>query len=346
MRILVGIAALVVAGAAGCNSPTCGPGTKQVQEKGGALRCVPVDQPAELTDCDVDGGNVEIVAGKCVSKIACDPATTMYDPATHRCVGIGTVSGCQPCGTPGPGKFCVTGKIWDFVTNTELMPGQRTVRVKVHDPFAFLGGNTDGLTGGTIASTDKGCYTLNNLDTPAAGLIAVGVDDPAGATSTLALAAVGLPVSSGKSYSLDAFIVERATVNAWQTQSGVSYANGAYVGIYVNSPVETGTRVDNPTSGFTSGVMLLENGMTPASTKYFAASGRGTIDPALTATTATGAAITAVTPGAVKAYSGTGGTCGGGPCKWEARPGGSAAGVIFFNRFKECTTTPSAPSCM
>jgi len=346
MRILVGIAALVAAGAAGCSSPTCGPGTKQVQDKGGALRCVPVDQPAELTDCDVDGGNVEIVAGKCVSKITCDPATTMFDPATNRCVGIGTVTGCAPCGTPAAGKFCVTGKIWDFVTNTQLAPGSKTVRVKVHDPFAFLGGNTDGLANGTIASTDKGCFTFNDLDTPAAGLIAVGVDDPDGTTPTLALGAVGLPVVAGKAYTLDAFTVARSTVSAWETQSGVSYANGAYVGLYVNSPVETGTTVENPTSGFTAGVQMLENGAVPASAKYFAASGRSTIDPAATSTTTTGGSIAAVTRGAVKAYSGSGGTCGGGACKWEARLGGSTTGVIFFNRFKECTTTPTAPSCM
>lgn len=339
---------LAVAGAtagSGCNSATCGPGTKQVQEKNGSLRCVPVDQPAELTDCDVDGGNVEIVAGKCVSKITCDPATTQFDPATNTCVGIGTVTGCAPCGTPAANKMCVSGKIWDFLSNTELAAGQRNLRVSVWDPFAFLAdANAPPL--GEIAATDKGCYTIDNLDVPTAGLIAVGVQDPAGTASpTLALAGVGLPVTQGKSFKLDAFVLERSTVTGWEAQSGQSYANGAYVALYVNSPVESGTTVDNSTTGFTAGVQVKENGVTPASTKYFGAN-RATIDGAASQTSAVGGGIVAVTRGAIRTYSGTGGTCGSGACKWEARPGGSTSGVIFINRFKECTTTPSAPSCM
>jgi hypothetical protein len=334
-----------VAATASCNPVKCGPGLKQVQEKDGSLLCVPVDAPAQETACDVDGGNVIIVAGKCVSKISCDPATTQFDPATNQCVGIGTVTGCAPCGNPASNKICVSGKIWDFVSNTELAPGARNVRVSVWDPFAFLA-DSNAPPLGEIAATDKGCYTIDNLDVPAAGLIAVGVQDPAGTASpSLALAGVGLPVTAGKSFKLDAFVVERSTVAGWEQQTGLSYANGAYVALYVNSPVETGTTVENPTTGFTAGVKVLENGVTPASTRYFGAN-RSTIDPTAMQTSSVGGGIVAVTRGAIRTYSGMGGTCGSGTCKWEARPGGSTTGVIFFNRFKECTTTPNAPSCM
>ena len=71
--------ALVAVGAlaavqSGCNEPSCGPGTVQQQQKDGTLKCVQTDDLNSMTPCEVDGGNVMIVGGKCVSAVQCDPA--------------------------------------------------------------------------------------------------------------------------------------------------------------------------------------------------------------------------------------------------------------------------------
>jgi len=341
---LLGFIALGV----GCNAPVCGPGTKQVQQPGGDLRCVAVDQPAQLTDCDIDGGNVQILGGKCVSKISCDPATTMFDPNKNQCVGLGTVVGCTPCPTPDTGKICLTGNLVDFVTNTPLTPGQKSMRVALYEPLAFLSNpNAPPLV--ELASTDKGCFTFNNVDPPGTGLIAIAVGDPAGSPATYQLAGTALTIQADKTYNVGAYIVPKTVVAAWTATTSIDYAmKGAYISFFYDGPVPDSTDRTIPTAPLAAGVNLKQTISAPGTPKYFGPT-RDAINVALTATGALGGLIADPGSGEVGSFSGLNGTCvngaGSHACKWETHPGGTAPGVMLFDRFFDCTSTPTAPSC-
>src|SRR6476659_3095590 len=207
--------ALVTSLASGCHAPLCGTGTVQRQQPDGALVCEPVDSPAADVHCNVDAGDVEIVGGQCVSHVKCDPETTTYDPVTGVCVGSGTGSACPPCSASSPSQLCVTGKLFDFVTN---QPSLQNVRYAVYDPLSFLANpNTTPLAEDT---NSKGCFTLPYIPVPASGLVAIAVGDPMGATPAVTQrAAVGVQVVAGKTYKVDTYVVAKAQMAAWSAQA-------------------------------------------------------------------------------------------------------------------------------
>jgi hypothetical protein len=337
----------VIAGAlaaSGCSSVQCGPGTKQVQLPSGDLVCQPVDQPAGGINCDVDAGNVEIQAGVCVSKIQCDPATTMFDPTTNQCVGIGNLTGCAPCGTPASGTICITGKIYDYVSQQAFTDGQQALHIAAYEPLGFLAGMRKPIA--EDMSNTKGCYTFNNVMPPSDNLIAIAVDDPAGTTpTTLQLSGTGVTVTAARTYTVDLFALPSTVVAKWTTGAGIDYATtGAYVPFYYDKPVPAANDRSIVTTNFASGVTIYENNAAAGGTKYLSTA-RDTI-AADTATTAVGGG-TAPPPATPSLFGGNGGTCASGPCTWEKHLGGSAPGVIFFDRFFDCaqTATPKPTSC-
>ncbi len=345
-RVLVRIAPLGLAAVASlstaCNTPECGPGTKQVQQKDGSLRCLPVDAPASSIVCNADLGAI-IVGGECISRITCGAGTT-YDPTTGQCVGGGGPVRGQPppCPAPSAGNICVNGVIKHFLDNTNLAVGE-TRRIALFEPLSFLTSPsptplTTGDGNPAVADTDDG-FVFANVKTPASNLIALAVYDPSVDVAGIPAAhktGVGGQVFAGQAYRIDAFTSDKSMVTAWSGQSGgIDYATqGAYVLRYFAEPVPRPTEYVQDNVLATSGVTVLKGAATPAETRYFGAN-LSTIDPAQTATTATGAAILPAL-GLVANYSGSGGTFNSMPIKWNTIPGGTTANVVFVAKFNRC----------
>ncbi len=200
--------ALVAVGAlaavqSGCNEPSCGPGTVQQQQKDGTLKCVQTDDLNSMTPCEVDGGNVMIVGGKCVSAVQCDPASTIEINGV--CVGIGN-SGAT-CRTPAPGKACVSGSIIDFKTNVKA---STPIHVELYDPIAVL---TPGAT--PIAmydSADGGSYVFQDFQVPSLGIIVVTTGKGTAGFIVAGSAAQG--IASGNQYKLDTYSIPKADSDA------------------------------------------------------------------------------------------------------------------------------------
>jgi hypothetical protein len=329
---------LLAATSAGCNPPACGPGTKQVQQANGTIQCVPADGIANgNVVCDVDGGTVDIVSGQCVSHIKCDPATTKYDPTTGVCVGTGGGgTNCPPCpANPGAGMTCLTGGIVDFQTGQHLMAGQRTLHVGAYEPLSFLQGNTTPITDTTDSN---GCFTFT-IPTPAAGLVAIGVNDPAGGpmpagSPPLVIGGAGATIVGNKSYKVDAYMVEQSLLTGWGAVNALYNSGGAYVACYYNStPPGPTNQIYNETMP-APGVQMFANSVLATPVNYLKPD--RTIDTTLTATGTLGCALTAGN-GNVNNYSGM----GGGVTKWETAPGGTVANVVFVSRFHSCDGVPA-----
>ena len=315
--------------AGGCTSLVCGKGTKQVQNQTtGNLECQPADAigPTPCVD-DADAGTV-IVGGRCVAAIKCDPATThpvLQPDGTIECVR--NMNAGKVCSTPAAGTLCVQGIIRDFVSNAPIA----NLPVALYDPIAFLS-NPSAATpqpNGTDTTDATGAYVMNNVPVPGANLIALASPDPRAPASMWYVAGAGAQVTANQQYKLDGTAVTRTVVSGWSTMAGIDYSRGAEVlcffmdasrattfdfSAYETQPV-AGAQAANP------GPPL----MAIATAKYYS----GTLDQigSGTATTPLGCGIVAIS--ALTAFTGVGPAA----MKWEVHPGGSTAGVIFFDRF-------------
>ena len=344
---LAGLAAL---GAVGCKDLTCGQGTKQVQASDGSLMCIPAEQPAQSIPCDVDGGNAVVEAGKCVSKVVCDPGTTMAVDQNGKtyCIGTAGASGCS-CPAQPAGKICVTGNILDWKTGKPFQTPPN-VRIAAYEPLAFLGNPSSmPLAEDTNA---KGCYTFSGIAAPSSGLVAIAVGDPANAaTPTYELSGSGATVVAGKSYKVDVFAVTRADVTKWSAVAGRDVdATGAYVACYYDDAVPDPANLSFSETKPLAGIKITDVGGAGVVTaaKYFDPD-RATLSSTLAATGPVGCGE-APPPSGISTFSGAGGMCtqmGGGAaaCKWETHPGGSTAHVIFVDRFHNCALSPTASTC-
>jgi len=265
---------------ASCNTPSCGPGTVQQQQKNGELKCVPVDVPDALTPCDTDGGNAVIVGGKCVSAISCDPATTTNENGV--CVGTGGTP-VPMCKTPAPGKICVFGVINDFKTG---LPNDVTpLHVEVYDAFGLLNGQAP--LGMTDLTTSGGGYVFQDISPPQFGIIVVLT----GKTNTMMTqAGTGAQnVSSDQSYRVDAYALKKSDSDKWGFDITTG---GAYVGKFYKDPKPTQPNIlianeTMPASGVT---MLKDTSSTGV--QYFDDT-LTTVSSTLTATGASGVGIVA-----------------------------------------------------
>src|SRR5262245_24874027 len=114
----------------GCNNPSCGDRTHQVQQKDGTLKCEAVDSPASLTPCQFQAG-ATTVGGFCVGAVSCGPGTILVN---GQCVGNGTGGGCP---APSPDKICVSGDIKNLENGTPLTD---SITVSIYDPVQLLSG--------------------------------------------------------------------------------------------------------------------------------------------------------------------------------------------------------------
>ncbi|MGZ3405130.1 MAG: hypothetical protein ACXVAN_01715, partial [Polyangia bacterium] len=299
-----------------CNNASCGQGTVQKQQANGELKCVPVDQQEAGIACDLDGGNVVIVGGKCVSAIQCDPGTTMN--VNGICVGTG--GGAPTCGTPATGKACVFGDIYDFTTNKK---NATPVHVELYDAVGLLTG------GGLIAMTDSSdgsSYIFKDFVPPAFGTIVVMT----GRTmATMTMAGTGAQnVTPNNQYRVDAYALKQVDSAAWGFDIT---AGGAQVAKYYKDAKPAPNQLINNESMPAMGVTMIKDGAPAAGAKYFNDT-LTAVDNALTATGASGTALVA-SPipmgGMFPTFSGS----GGGVSPWETLNGGSAPGVVIITRF-------------
>ncbi|HXU69202.1 MAG TPA: hypothetical protein VN947_07720 [Polyangia bacterium] len=328
MNRLGSAAAAVVLAAAGalcpaCNTPSCGPGTKQVQQANGSLRCLPADGLPSTIDCDAEAGAV-IVGGRCVSNVTCGPNTAL-DPASGQCLATGGGGDVPACSTPMPGRACINGALLGFL---DSMPFAGMVHVAIYDPLTLLSG------GGPLDSGDfmGGGYLFPNVPAPGLGLVAVVVGDADGKNTTYVNCATGdQMVSNGNAYRIDGYVMPRAVADGWNADGFDIAAGGAYVAKFYSDAKEPATSQIANEKSPVAGVTLYQDGAPAAGVRYF--------DPALadisasaTATTSVGAAIVAApVSGSFPTFTGNGPTSM--PITWEADPGGSAPGVVFVTRF-------------
>jgi hypothetical protein len=290
---------------ASCNAPSCGPGTVQAQQKDGTLKCIQ-DTPASLTPCDVDGGDVMIVGGKCVSAVHCDTGTTMNDNG----VCVGTSGGGATCHSPKPGTACISG----------------TIHIELYDPIALLAGGTPSAT---ADSTDGGSYVIQDFTVPSLGLIVVVTGNTTPGMIKAGAAAKG--VSKDVIYHLDTYAIAKADSDKW----GFDIAtDGAQIAKFYSDSAPSPTNIVANETMPVAGVTLTKDGA-PAGAKYFNAT-LTAVDPALTVTGASGVAIVAspVSGASFPTFSGQGGQDPAGmPITWEQLQGGSAAGLVLITRF-------------
>ena len=314
--VLVAAASLGVS-LSSCNNASCGQGTVQKQQSNGELKCVPVDQQEAGIACDLDGGNVVIVGGKCVSAVQCDPGTTMN--VNGICVGTG--GGPHPvCGTPATGKSCVSGDIYDFTTNKKnAVP----VHVELYDAVGLLQG------AGLLAMTDSAdgsSYIFNDFNPPPLGTIVVMT----GRTmATMTMAGTGaVNVTGNNAYRVDAYALKKSDSDGW----GFDIATGgAQIAKYYKDTKPQPNQLINNETMPAMGVTMVKDGAPAAGAKYFN-DALTAVDNALTTTGASGAALVA-SPipmgGMFPTFSGS----GGGVAQWETLNGGSAQGVVIITRF-------------
>ena len=322
LSIVVGLVAVGSLGVSlsSCNAPSCGPGTVQQQQKDGQLKCVPADIQAQTTPCDVDGGNVVIVGGHCVSAVQCDPGSTMNINGV--CVGTG--GGPVGCRAPAPGKACVSGTIFNFKDSQKN--AVTPLHVELFDPITLLSG------GQAIASTDLATdgtgYVFQDFTPPGLGLIVILTGRTNATMTATATGAQG--IAGGNQYHVDAYAVKKADSDAW----GFDIATGGgYIAKFYKDAKPAPTLLIANETMPTAGVTLTKDGAPAAGAKYFNDT-LTAIDNALTATGPSGVAIVAspiAMGGMFPVFSGTGPTAM--PITWEMLPGGSAPSLVFVTRF-------------
>ena len=319
------LVALVVASSFGlslssCNAPGCGPGTVQMQQMDGTLKCVRSDEMESMIPCDVDGGNAVIVGGKCISAIQCDPASTVLINGV--CVGTG---GPQvTCRAPAPGKACVTGTIYDFTSNTKNAVAP--LHVDLFDPITLLQGGAP--IASTDLSSDDGAYVFQDFTPPGLGLIVILTGRT---TATMVATATGAQgIAGGNQYTVDAYAVKKTDAAGWGFDITTG---GGYIAKFYSDPKPAANLLINNETMKVAGVTLTKDGAPAAGVQYFNAT-LTAIDNTLTATGTSGVAIVASpipTGGMFPVFSGTGPTAM--PITWEMLPGGSAPGLVFVTRF-------------
>jgi len=320
--IAIGLVAAgsLAASLSSCNTPSCGPGTIQQQQKDGTLKCVEADAPVPLTPCETDGGTVTIVGGQCVSAIQCDPATTTL--INGICVGHGGAVGCS---TPMPGTACVSGDIFDFKTG--MKNGVMPIEVDLWDPLQLL---TGGMPIATATLTDGSSYVFQNFSPPSLGLIFIMTRTASGAATMMTPAGTGgQGVSAGNQYHVDAYAVKKSDSDAWNFDIATGGAQIAK--FYADKKPAPNLLIANEMTPVAC-VQLQKDGQPAAGAQYFDDT-LTAVNPALTLTGKSGVAIVAspVVGSSFPTFSGSGPAAM--PITWESLPGGSAAGVVIITRF-------------
>jgi hypothetical protein len=271
-----------------------------------------------VPSCD-DAGVV--IGGNCYRDptLLCG-ADTMWDPSLRQCVGGPTSSCAVHCSPPNSQTVCVSGQVVSFTSPMTKATPQTGVKVRAYNPIDFVTSQQPSVLGESSLD-DKGCYSIDGLSRGALtqGLVAVSVTDSGSPTGgTFAVMGVGAILQAARNVTdLQAYYVERPTVDAWETQVGATlYSAGVWMGWYLDA-------AGNPVAGVTPS----RPGDDPPSNQIFCFRGNRMTLSTADATDATGLCI--VSPDYVTAHSGR---CGTGACTppFPQPLGGTAPNVIFF----------------
>lgn len=310
MRIVI-LAALFC----GCDDLVCGPGT--VRSGTTCVTGTPVPACA-------DGGVV--IGGNCYGDptLLCGP-DTKWDPTLRQCVGGPTSSCAAHCSSPNSQTVCVSGEVVSFLSPTTKATPQTGVKVRAYNPLDFVTSQQPTILGETTID-DNGCYSIDGISRGSLtqGLVAVSVTDVGSPTGgTFAVMGVGAILQPSRNVSnLQAYYLERQTVDAWETRVGATlYSAGIWMGWYLDA-------AGNAVAGVTPGRV----GDDPPSTSIYCFRGdRMTLSTEDT-TDATGLCI--ISPDSVETHTGR---CGTGACTppFPQSIGGTAPNVVFFQIFQQ-----------
>ncbi|MSP61178.1 MAG: hypothetical protein EXR72_12700 [Myxococcales bacterium] len=320
---------------AGCAGIVCGEGTEaKFNAETGTTTCSGKIAKG-FVQCDPETAIIE--GGICKADPAkfprCGEGTTL-DLPTNTCIPNASSCGpvLRPC-PPKPGKFSIAGVI------SHLKDGKfaqmEKVEVRAYEPLAFLKGSPQALL--ATVMTEDATYCFDNLSDPGNGLIAIGVTDPGGVAGAAGpkwfIAGVGqdgVNNAAGKSFRVDANIIERSLVAEWNKQCpklAPIEMNGGYIARFLDKG-----RDMESTAKPVAGVKLAQ-GFGLASDVCYFKKDISTLDPNAMATDAdTGAVIQRVS-GGLATFGGMGGMIDGKPVTWEKLPGGSFKDVIFVSKF-------------
>lgn len=354
---------VLVAGASGCKSVDCGPGT--IERNG---TCDPADNTAGTAGC---GSGTVLVGDRCepvLPPTMCDPSTTTEmpdpnDPSVTICVGTGGPGGCSgtfACPTPTQGKQTICGQLYDVTDNSKfqgaatgsLCSGSETtgpcaLKITPYDALAFGGmpNTTPPLANGGVDIDDCGRYRVKDITQPASPYIGLGIDDkgattvgdPGGITNTTGVATTAVPDSTTNG--LEAWIAPSTTTDMWTSTGGPPVSGGIYVPIFRAHKCDaTGNNCTGDKFANQAGVTITKSGSTvPANDYYFPPTqvGHTSIDMNATATGVNGTGL--LTNASVNdslAYSGTGGLSDTTNCKWDLKAGASVANIVFFQVYR------------
>lgn len=357
---------VLAAGASGCKSVDCGPGT--IERNG---TCDPSTIATGSAAC---GDGTMLVGDRCepiLPPTSCDPSTTteMTDPDTGVivCVGTGGPGGCSgtfACPQPSSGKTTFCGQLYDITDNskfqaTDHMPtgapcqgtettGPCALKITPFDALAFgqSPSTTQPLANGGTDIDDCGRFRVKDIAQPSSPFIGLGIDDrtatmigdPGGITNTTGVAAAAVP--DGAITNQEAWIAPKATTDMWAASGGPPVANGIYVGIFrahkcdSNNKNCTGDAFANQAgAAFT----LATAGPLTSDDYYFQAAevGHTTIDPNATATGVNGTGLlknASVTNGIN--YTAQGGLTDTTDCKWDTKAAASIPNIVFFQVYR------------
>jgi hypothetical protein len=315
---------------AGCNAPTCGAGTVQLQHKDGSIECLPADGTISPVTCDLDGGAV-LSGGLCRSGITCGDGTTLVN---GQCIATGGGDALPACPPPDTGKICVNGIIHQLVDGTKF--AGRIHVAYYSNPFDFL----NGINPEAVLDSSDGTYQFANVSAPTLKIFVIAFGEADLATTnngtTIVTSGVGgSGVQPGKSYRVDGYAVQRTTVQGWSDATGVDwFAQGGYIARYYNDPKPVGTNLaaneTHPVAGVTM-ANVDSNGhlipLAPPNAMYFSTD-LTKLDKTMTVTGVAGAAIAPPPVDGIASFGGS-----GGGLTWETEQGGSAKKVIFVSRF-------------
>ena len=314
----------------GCNVPTCGAGTIQLQHKDGNIECLPADGTISPVTCDLDGGAV-LSGGLCRSGITCGDGTTLVN---GQCIASG--GGDQPpaCPPPASGKICVNGVLRSLTDGTKFAS---PIHVAYYSsPFDFL----NGVAPEAQLDSSDGTYQFADVSAPTLKIFVIAIGESDLATTNKGTTYVtsgvgGSDIQADKSYRVDGFVVRRTTVQGWTDATGVDwFTTGGYLTRFYNDPKPPSTNLAATETHPVAGVVLNNvDGMgkltplAPPNAMYFSTD-LTKLDKTATSSGVAGAAIAAPPAGGIASFTGSGGSL-----TWETEQGGSAQKVIFVSRF-------------
>jgi len=359
---------VLAAGASGCKSVDCGPGT--IERNG---NCEPADSMLGTAGC---GSGTVLVGDRCepvLPPTQCDPSTTTEmpdpnDPSVILCVGTGGPGGCAgtfACPTPAQGKQTICGQLYDITDNSKFqamdhMPtgalcsgsettGPCALKITPYDALAFgkAPNMTPPLANGGTDIDDCGRYRVKDITLPASPYIGLGIDDrtattvgdPNGITNTTGVAVGELADSVYNG--LEAWIAPKATTDMWTSTGGPPVSNGIYVAIFRTHKCDSnGNNCTGDKFANQMGVAITKSTITvPANDYYFppAQTDHTSIDMTAMVTGVNGTGLLTnanLNSDPPLAYSGTGGITDPASCKWDSKSAADVPNIVFFQVYR------------